>query len=196
MDEDIRKSSIPSNKLKLFQIIRNQTLCKLIRFSWWESSDAMEQCEIAEEDVFSLTAGPVLMYFQSGLVIGAASDPAQNSVIIWIEKDDTGYITDEPIENDTELYSISALDKQYSNSDWNQIVGQRISMVNIIKREPHNALLAELPNEVGIEMVMENEKKFIMSHGLHNNSDDFSVITESYIDRKLLQNLRWTTTRS
>lgn len=137
----------------------------------------MEQCEIAEEEVFSLTAGPVLMYFQSGLVIGATSD--------------TGYITDEPIENDTELYSISALDKQYSNSYWGQIVGHSIKTVSIIKRDPQNALLAELPNEVGVEMVMDNGKKFILSHGLHNNADDFSVITESYIDRSLLENLRW-----
>ncbi|MCM3703366.1 hypothetical protein [Paenibacillus macerans] len=190
MDANIRLSSFPSDKIKLFQIIKNQTLSKLIRFSWWESSDAIEQCEIPEEDVFSLTAGPVLMYFQSGLVIGAASAPSQNSVNIWVEKDDTGYITDEPIENDTELYAISALDKQYSNSYWSQIVGQKIRMVNIIKRDPQNALLTELPNEVGVEIVMDNGEKFILSHGLHNNSDDFSVITDSYIDRGLLESLR------
>ncbi|RRJ67452.1 hypothetical protein EHV15_06945 [Paenibacillus oralis] len=115
------------------------------------------------------------MYFQSGLVIGAASDPSQNSVILWVERDDTGYITKEPIENDPELYAISALDKQYSNSYWTQIVGQKIRMVNIIKRNPQNALLAELPNEVGVEIVMDNGEKFILSYGLHNNSDDFSV---------------------
>ncbi|MED4953415.1 hypothetical protein NYE69_01460 [Paenibacillus sp. FSL R5-0527] len=157
---------------------------------WWESSNAVEQCEIPEEEVFSLTAGPVLMCFQSGLVIGADSDPAQNSVIIWVEKDDTGYTTNEPLENDPELYAISALDKQYSNSYWGRIVGQKISMVNIIKRDPQNALLAELPNEVGVEIVMDNGEKFILSHGLHNNSDDFSVITDSYIDQKLLKSLR------
>ncbi|MNI93354.1 hypothetical protein D3C73_1512920 [compost metagenome] len=64
-------------------------------------------------------------------------------------------------------------------------------MIDIIKRDPQNALLAELQNEVGVELVMDNGDKFILSHGLHNNSDDFSVITESYIDRRLLENLRW-----
>lgn len=62
----------------------------MIRFSWWESHEAMVQCGIAEEDVFSLTAGHVLMYFHSGLVIRAASDPERNSVLIWVERDDTG----------------------------------------------------------------------------------------------------------
>ena len=157
---------------------------------WWESSDAVEQREIPEEDVFSLTAGPVLMYFQSGLVIGSASDPAQNSVIIWVEKDDTGYTTNESLENDPELYAISALDKQYSNSYWGRIVGQKIRMVNIIKCDPQNALLAEFPNKVGVEIVMDNREKFILSHGLHNNSDDFSVIPDSYIDRRLSESLR------
>ncbi|MOA11515.1 hypothetical protein D3C78_1314610 [compost metagenome] len=191
MDADNKKSSIPSDKVKLFEVVKNQTLSKLIRFSWWESSDAMEQCGIAQEDVFSLTAGPVLLYFQSGLVVGAASDPAQNSVVVWVERDDTGYVTDEPTEKDTDLYTINALDNQYSNSYWSQIVGQNIKMINIIKRDPQNALLAELQNEVGVELVMDNGDKFILSHGLHNNSDDFSVITESYIDRRLLENLRW-----
>lgn len=143
----------------------------MTRFSWWEGSDALEQCEIEEEDVFSLTAGPVLMYFQSGLVIGAASDPSQNSVITWVEKDDIGYTTNEPLENDPELYAISALDKQYSNSYWSRIVGQKIRMVNIIKRDPQNALLAELPNVVGVEIVMDNGEKFILSHGLHNSNN-------------------------
>ena len=63
-------------------------------------------------------------------------------------------------------------------------------MVNIIKRDPQNALLAELPNVVGVEIVMDNGEKFILSHGLHNNSDDFSVITDLYIDRRLLESLR------
>ncbi|MDR6725223.1 MULTISPECIES: hypothetical protein [Paenibacillus] len=191
MNADDKKSSIPSDKVKLFEVLKNQTLSKLTRFSWWESSEAMEQCEIAHEDVFSLTAGPVLLYFQSGLVLGAASDPAQNSVVIWVERNDTGYVTEEPTENDTDLYTISALDNQYSNSYWSQIVGQNIKMINIIKRDPQNALLAELQNEVGVELVMDNGEKFILSHGLHNNSDDFSVITESYIDRRLLANLEW-----
>jgi len=191
LDADIRVSSLPSENRKLFQMVKNQTLSKMIRFSWWESHEAMVQCGITEGDVFSLTAGPVLMYFHSGLVIGAASDPAQNSVLIWVERNDTDYVSDDPIETDTDLFSINALDKQYSSSYWRQIVGHRIEEISIIKSIPQNALLAELANEVGVEFVMDNGNKFIMSHGLHNSSDDFSVITESCIDRRLLENLRW-----
>jgi hypothetical protein len=190
LDAKTEKSSIPSDKTELLKAVKNTTLCKLIRFSWWESSVAMEKCGITQEDVFSLTAGPVLMYFESGLVLGAASDPAQNSVIVWLEKDNTGFVTDEPTETDAELFPISALDTHYSNPHWNKVVGQRINNIHIIKRDPQNALFAELQNEVGLEIVMDNGEKFILSHGLHDNSDDFSVIPKSYIDSSILDNLK------
>ncbi|PSJ59038.1 hypothetical protein C7J99_31960 [Brevibacillus brevis] len=151
----------------------------------------MEQCEIAQDEVFSLTAGPLLLYFESGLVIGAASDPSRNSVILWVEKDDTGYIKDESIENDTDLYPIDAEDKIYSSPYWGQIVGQNIKEINIIKRDPQNALFEELPNEVGLEIVMENDMKFILSHGLHDDSDDFSVLTTSQLEVDLIASLKW-----
>ncbi|GIO86795.1 hypothetical protein J25TS5_37270 [Paenibacillus faecis] len=194
MDNELRDgSSIPSDRIKLLQIIKNNKLNKLVRYSWWEGKEAMEQCEIAQNEVFSLTAGPLLLYFQSGLVVGAASDPSRNSVIIWVEKDDTGYVKSEPVENDTDLYPIDAEDKTYSSPYWIQIVGQSIKEINIIKRDPYNALFEELPNEVGLEIVMENDMKFILSHGLHNDSDDFSVITASQIEIDILENLKWFT---
>ncbi|BFH64639.1 MULTISPECIES: hypothetical protein [Paenibacillaceae] len=192
MDNELRDgSSIPSDRIKLLQIIKNEKLSKLIRFSWWESEESMEQCEIAQDEVFSLTAGPLLLYFESGLVIGAASDPSRNSVILWVEKDDTGYIKDESIENDTDLYPIDAEDKIYSSPYWGQIVGQNIKEINIIKRDPQNALFEELPNEVGLEIVMENDMKFILSHGLHDDSDDFSVLTTSQLEVDLIASLKW-----
>lgn len=192
MDNELRDgSSIPSDRIKLLQIIKNEKLSKLIRFSWWESKESMEQCEIAQDEVFSLTAGPLLLYFESGLVIGAASDPSRNSVILWVEKDDTGYIKDESIENDTDLYPIDAEDKIYSSPYWVQIVGQNIKEINIIKRDPQNALFEELPNEVGLEIVMENDMKFILSHGLHDDSDDFSVLTTSQLEVDLIASLKW-----
>ncbi|CAI8891029.1 hypothetical protein EMIT07CA2_30302 [Brevibacillus sp. IT-7CA2] len=194
MDNELRDgSSIPSDRIKLLQIMKNKKLNKLVRYSWWESEEAMEQCEIAQNEVFSLTAGPLLLYFELGLVVGAASDPSRSSVIIWVEKDDTGYIKNDSVENDTDLYPINAEDNIYSSPYWIQIVGQDIKEINIIKRDPYNALFEELPNEVGLEIVMENDMKFILSHGLHNDSDDFSVITTSQIEVDIIENLKWFT---
>lgn len=184
-------SVIPSACIPLLQIIKNEKLSKLIRFSWWESEESAEQCEIAQDEVFSLTYGPLLLYFESGLVIGVASNPSKNSIVLWVEKDNTGYIKDEAIENDTELYPIDAEDKIYSTSYWAQIVGQKIKKLNIIERDPYNALYEELPNEVGLEIVMENDTKFILSHGLHDDSDDFSVLTTSQLEVDILTSLKW-----
>lgn len=183
------KSSIPSDMINLFQLIKNKKLNKLIRYSWWENEEAMEHCEIEPDEVFSLTAGPLLLYFESGLVIGAASEPSRNSVVVWIEKDETGYMKYDSIEQDTDLYPIDAVDNTYSNPYWIQIVGQHIKEISIIKRDPQNVLFEELPNEVGVEIVMENELKFILSHGLHNDSDDFSVIAPSQLEISIIANL-------
>lgn len=68
--------------------------------------------QIEADEVFSLTAGPLLLYLDSGFVIGSASDPSRNSVTIWIEKDEHGNISDEPVELDAELYPIDARDKR------------------------------------------------------------------------------------
>lgn len=192
MNNELTSASvIPSACITLLQIIKNEKLSKLIRFSWWESEESAEQCEITQGEVFSLTAGPLLLYFESGLVIGASSNPSLNSIVLWVEKDKTGYRKDEPIEIDTELYPVDAEDKIYSTPYWAQIVGQKIKKVNIIKRDPYNALYEELPNEVGLEIVMENDTKFILSHGLHDDSDDFSVLTTSQLEVDLLPSLKW-----
>ncbi|UIO43743.1 hypothetical protein LOY85_06205, partial [Brevibacillus brevis] len=86
---------------------------------------------------------------------------------------------------------IDAVDYTYSNPYWIQVVGQHIKAISIIKRDPQNVLFEELPNEVGVEIVMENEMKFILSHGLHNNSDDFSVIAPSQLEISIIANLRF-----
>lgn len=173
---------VPSQKKELLDRIKGEKLIKLTRFSWWEGSEAMEQCEIEADEVFSLTTGPLLLYLGSGLVVGAASDPSRNSVTLWVEKDEAGYISNEPIELDSDLYPIDAQDKIYSNSFWDQIIGHKIKEIDIYQCDPYNSLYIDLPNEVGVVITMENDKKFILSHGLHDDSDTFSVLPETFLD--------------
>jgi hypothetical protein len=68
-----------------------------------------------------------------------------------------------------------------SNSFWDQIVGRKIKDIHIYKCKPYNSLYFDLPNEFGVGITMENDKKFILSHGLHDDSDTFSILPEPFL---------------
>lgn len=189
MENELYKETIPSEKISLLKLLKGQELDKLVRYSWLTCDEVIEEYGVKPQDIFSLTAGPLLLYFKSGMVIGASSNPAKNSVILWVERDGQGYVTSELTEEDSELYSICANDGVYSNVFWSQLQGQKVSEINIIRCIPKREMFSCLPNEVGLLFKMSNGKNFILSHGLHDNSDDFSVIEESQIDKRLLVSL-------
>ncbi|MEH2355689.1 hypothetical protein [Nostoc sp.] len=69
---------------------------------------------------------------------------------------------------------------------WARFVGQRISSnITILKRSYSSALYADIANEIGLLFEVEDGSRFIASHGLHDDSDDFSVIQESQIDNEI-----------
>ena len=133
-------------------------------------------------DLFSLTAGPAAIEFDSGLVLGMASDPAQDSVIVWVEKNEAGQeIASTPLSSDKDLHPISARDPMFANHFWHQVVGAKVVSISILVRKTQSARLAELPNEVGLSFLLDSGEKVIATHGLHDDSDDFSIISDRFI---------------
>ena len=174
---------IPSRRIELLKAVCDHTIVKMIRFSWCSVDEAIEEYEIDKSNVFSLTAGPLLMYLNSGLVIGASSNPSLNSVVLWVEKNENGETVDDPTELDDELFPVEA------DNDWIKFAGKKIASFKILRKKVNSAKLAELPNEVGVLIEMNDGNQFILSHGLHDNSDDFSVITEKQIDSCLMDQI-------
>ena len=187
MKTPILAENIPSKLSKLLNSLIGRKLERLTRYSWYSEGEAIKEYKISKEEVFSLTAGPILIYFEDGLVIGASSNPSLNSVVIWVEKNEDNDCSDELIENDNELFPIDAKNQR---NFWSCLLGQSIVALNIIKRNTNNPKMTELPNEVGLFILMSNGYKFILSHGLHDNSDDFSVIQEKQINEELLHQLK------
>lgn len=164
-------------------LIEGDSLVNLIRYSWWDLDKSAKECGIEKSEVFSLTAGPVALCFSSGIILGAASDPSKASVIIWLEKDSNGKSQrEEPMEEDEELFPISL---QGQHESWGKLLGHKLKSYEIIRRKPVNAKIAELPREVGLLFTLDNGDEFILSHGLHDNSDDFSVIRREQITKEL-----------
>ena len=179
---------IPSKKMELLSKIRGLVLVDMIRYSWWSLSDSIKECNIKESDVFSLTAGPIELCFSSGLTIGGTSDPSKNSVLIWQESFDNGQpAVEDLMRKDKEIHPIFAKDQ----GDWCNMLGGKIDKYYIISREPVNSIMAELANEVGLLIKLDNGYGFILSHGLHDVSDDFSVIKKDNISKKINDELMY-----
>ena len=200
-------SDIPSNRSEILDSLKQLKILNLTRYSWERPDRAVLEYGIEAKEVFSLTAGCLMMSFDSGLVIGYSSQPSINSVIIWVEKNEVGETSEELAEEDNELYAVEATDAVYSNNFWARFVGQRISNITILKRSYNTSLLSnliifkggyryrssryeDLPNEIGLLFEVEDGSRFIASHGLHNDSDDFSVIQQSQIDNEIRNDIQ------
>lgn len=175
-------SVIPSHLAAVLRQTVGRRIVSATRYSWWAPAEAERQCKVPMSDLFSLTAGPAAIEFDSGLILGIASDPAQDSVIVWIEKNEAGQeIASTPLSSDNDLHPISASDPIFANRFWHQVIGAKVVSISILVRKTQSARLAELPNEVGLSFLLDSGEKVIATHGLHDDSDDFSIISDRSI---------------
>lgn len=166
----------------------------LIRYSWWPKEAVSAECGIDNQQVFSLTAGPVSIIFEDGRRLCVASDPASNSVCVWLEVSPSDAFSGTTrefdvrlLEDDPEMFPISAIDAEYAAPFWAGVVGARLAKLAIVKQKAEflSARQASHPSERGLCFVMDNGARFIASHGLHDMSDDFSVIEHRSIHESL-----------
>ena len=184
---------ILSNKTDILNNLIGKTVTGFIRYSWWNAEESFAECNFLEvlsekKDVFSLTAGPAYIEFGSELAIGVSSNPSLNSVIMWLEFSKE-YQKSELMCDDHELFPIDASDPEYSDIFFKEIIGEKLLKFEIIKREPKNVLFCELPREVALVLTFSNGSKLVLSHGLHDNSDDFSVLRWKQVDKEVYKSL-------
>ncbi len=181
--------AVPSQRKAILQSLEGAVVTDLTRYSWWPAEEAAPKLRIPPSLVFSLTAGPLLATFDSGLVLGFGSQPSLISVTVWLEKGAGGLSAGDQIMDDRELYPVNATDPVYSSEPIREMVRRRVLSVTVIKRRAARATWTAQPREVGLVLHFENGSELIASHGLHDDSDDFSVITRSQISAKLLGQL-------
>lgn len=180
---------IPSHNINIIKMLPNAIVTRMVRCSSC-SPDILkseyrdnfnEPYPQPDSMIFSMTSGPVCIWLDSGIVIGVGSQPSLYSVTLWVERDQNGILSDDPCENDDDLFPIEASDERYSMDTIRQLIGQKIEKVSILKREADDPRLMGRPMEVGVVIYFENGTDLVLSHGLHNNSDDFSVINKNQI---------------
>lgn len=179
MDEHKRdfKEDIPSQKLHILSRIKGCKLLKLVRYSTLTYKESEKVYEIPNSLLFRFTSGPLLMVLESGLKIGFASLPEKVSVTLWVEETEAGEKSTElSIMEDDEFIEIDSCDSKYSQESICKLRDKRINEVKIIKRQPKSHKLASYPCESGIVFDFGEGLELILSHGLHEYSDDFAII--------------------
>jgi hypothetical protein len=188
---DKLEKRLPSNNIPVLIKLKDSRISKMMRYSWWPSEESAVECEISLSSVFCLTAGPILFTLESGLVIGFGSQPELASTIVWIEETEDGK-RDEEITtvNAPDLYPVEACDSTYSEETICQLIGKNIVAIKILQRDTDNSRIQGLPREYGVVLEFDNGSELVMSHGLHDNSDDFSVIFRNQIQQDIVKDLR------
>lgn len=182
MESNITQSKNPSSSKDLLQQYVGKTVTGLVRYSWWKKEDVPTEGKISREQSFSLTAGPLAVVFEDGSILGVASDPSINSVIVWLDRAVGQTNTTQTLSEDPELFPIDARDEAYSEPLWYKFADRTLSGFSILKSKEMSSLEAGLPSELGLCFNFGGNDRFVASHGLHNGTDDFSVIVNTQIN--------------
>ncbi|OYD88962.1 hypothetical protein CDG77_20910 [Nostoc sp. 'Peltigera membranacea cyanobiont' 213] len=185
------KEYVPSVQTKLLTQIKKHKISKLVRYSWLSPEEASKEWDIPRSSVFRLTAGTLLITLETNLIVGFSSLPEKASITVWLEKTEEGEQDKETsIINDDELYSIDSCDQVYSEQSICELLNRQVRTIKILKKEPENILLAQLPCEAGLLIEFNNGTELVLSHGLHDNSDDFAIIFKHEIRPDILDKLQ------
>src|SRR5665213_1157152 len=158
------EEDVPSNKKELLAKLVGATVAELVRYSWWPAAESAKECNIPNGSVFSLTAGPLLLTLQSGLAVSVFSIPQLISVVVTVERDESGRIVDDnPVTGDDELYPVSATDSVYSSDDFGRFVGKRIASIHLLQRAAEEPGWSYRPREVGVVLAFDGGGELILA---------------------------------
>lgn len=176
--------------VELLRTLVGARLTRLVRYSWWPKEAVSNECSIAPVAAFSLTAGPLALAFEDRYTLGVASDPSQNSVIVWMDRDAEGPARKSPaMDEDPEIYPIQASEREFAEAHWATLLNASLSGVSILRARPSNVLKSQLPNEVGMLLHFGEHGDLLAGHGLHDGSDDFAVLRSDQVESEVWQQL-------
>lgn len=180
MTTPIYDTSIPSDAKPLLSSLIGRKLVKMIRFNDDPIERLVDVFEIEPKDFFAFCPGSIVLYFADGLETGSSSDSGQNTVIMWVERNEIGERRDWLLEEWDEATPFNAKDCE----PWKHFLGQTITSVAIIKEidiNDENPKIDSLPSECGVMLGFDNGLSLIISHGLNDYSDNTTIITPDQI---------------
>lgn len=179
MNSKTKQSLPPTLSCDILSKIIGKKILGLVRYSWWPKVEISNECRIENVKAFSLTAGPLAVIFEGGTTLGVASDPKINSIIVWFDRENGNRNIDPTLDEDVDLFPIDSSESNYAEPFWSEFTNCVLVGLSIFKKKTMSIGEKELASEVGLCFHFNNGMKFIATHGLHNESDDFSVLGNS-----------------
>lgn len=174
---ETEKNLPPSLSSGILSKLIGKKVVGLVRYSWWSKGDIYKEFSVENDKAFSLTAGPLAVIFEGQITLGIASDPSINSVVVWLDRVNGKSNVALALDEDSELFKIDSFDETYADLFWSKFKNCTLVGFSILKKKSMTAAEKELPSEVGLSFYFNNGEKFIATHGLHDGSDDFSVLS-------------------
>lgn len=188
------EADIPSARANLLKSLKSSKVSKLVRYSWKPLNEVAKQIEerfkAPPSSVFRRTWGPLLVFMESGLILGFGEQPSEASITVWVERNEDGQQSPEDsLLDDPEAYCIDVSDQVYSEGLIHNLIGQEISHVSIVERD-NPRWAREVAGEVGVVLGFENGVELIISLNLCENIDDYAIILRDEIDPEILDQLQ------
>jgi len=179
-------SNIPTKSIDLLRTCLGKRILRLVRYSWWPAEQVASHGDTRDDQAFSLTAGPLAICFEGGAILGLGSDSPLVSVVVWDEASMKKHDESSAMDQDEELFPI-ADSGRFAGAGWQHFAGQVLKEVIVLERAPKNAKEESRSRETGLRFRCEDGSSFVASHGLHDGSDDFSVLEESQLGNAVLK---------
>lgn len=179
---------IPSDHTSLLSTLLGLRIERMTRYLYDNPESIPSIYGIPAHKVFSHFSAPLLLSLSDGRQLAIKVDTGLASIILKLLTADD-LIDQSSVFNDNQHYPITSTDTQYSESKFENVIGNEITGVKLYKREAKNKRLESRPREAGLGLQLANDTEVIFSCGLHDGSDDFSVILFANLDLTLADGL-------
>lgn len=182
-------SRIPSSQKSLLQGFIGLKIKSMTRFLYDVPESIPVIYGIPAELVFSHFSALLLLILSDDRRFGLQVDTELASVVIKPfsgeeASDESAFF------NDAHYTAVDSGDAAYSEDKFAAALHSEITGVHIYTRSPKNAKLKTRPREAGLGLELANGTECIFSCGLHDGSDDFSVIFRSDIPAEVFVQLQ------
>jgi hypothetical protein len=180
-----QKGSLPSNSLELLKSLKGRRITRLGKSLSWEPIEFSRIFGVEKNKLFELGCGTLFIEFDRKKTISLHGYLKISSVTIQEETKEFSSIQRQS------LYWINPEDSEFSCSNWMNLIGQKVEMLEIANYEDDYKVYGRQGmNERGI-VFTSKERKFVFCHALTSKGPIDSVIMDfNCIESDILEKVR------
>ena len=181
--EEIIEPKVPSAETDYLSGLVGLKITSMTRRTIGPIQELVDDYDIDPQDLFSLADGTLVVQLNNGQTTAFDVEPRQNSVVVW----EVG--TNETADHDSEFDDGCSVHAS-AFSLWSRHLNQKIAFFEVLERSPKAARFEDQPREAGLVIGLDDGSEFLVTCGLHDDSNDISVIHRPEIHVDLTPHLR------